>query len=213
MQAYKLILLAGALSVTLMISACDPTTPSQVNLSKLHVKDQTVTETYSADHVDLAQVNATADKVLRNGNKDVALTIPYPPGGASAAANMGAAYKRAFAAQGATHVSVALVAMTDSQDADKAVVSHQVLAAVQPGDCGRIPGYQGTDTLDSVEQYQFGCEMQAATGKMIADPSDLLGKAPPSEADSRRNGLIVDPYETAIPNKPIGGMSASSVGK
>jgi pilus biogenesis lipoprotein CpaD len=213
MKAYKLILFAGTLSAALMVSACDPTTPSQVNLSKLKVKDQTVTETYSADHVDIAHVKATAHNVLLNGNKDVALTVPYLPGNSAAAARLGAAYQKAFAAQGVTHISVALVVMKDSQDVDKAVVSYKALAAVQPNDCGRIPGYQGTDTLDAVDQYQFGCETQASLGKMVEDPSDLLGKASRQDADSRRNGAIIDPYAVGTPNQPMKGFSASDIGK
>ena len=213
MQAHKLILLAGTLGIALMASACDLTTPSQMNTSKLKIKEHVVTETLSADHVDLARVAATAQNVLRNGDKDVTLTIPYLPGGVAKAGDIGAAYKSAFAAQGVTHFSVALVVMTDRQDAEKAVVSYQSQVAMQSGDCVRIPGYQGTEDMDNYGDYQYGCETQAQLGKMVHDPSDLLGKENPPEADSRRNGAIIDPYQAGTPNQPLKGMSASSIGK
>lgn len=215
MQTYRLILLVGMLGVLLMASACTPdiTTPSDVNISGLKVKDKTVTELYSTDQVDLKHVAATARNVLRNGNKDVTLNIPYLPGGETRARDLGAAYKDAFAAQGVTHVSVALVAMTDSEDAGTAVVSYQALVAQQADGCGRMPGYQGTETMDGFDSYQYGCETQAAFSQMIDDPSDLLGNQNPPEANSRRDGAIIEPYMAGTPNAPLKGMSASSIGQ
>ena len=213
MQIYRLILLVGTLGFALMASACNVTTPSQVNTTKMKVKDQMVTETLSTDHVDLAHVAATSRNILRNDNEEVAMTIPYLPGGEIRAGDLGAAYKHAFEAQGVTHLSVALVAITDSQYAGKAVVSYQALVAVQPNDCMRIPGYQGTESLDNFDSYQYGCEMQLELSEMIDDPSDLLGKLNPPDANSRRNGAITDPYQAGTPNQPLQGMSASSIGK
>lgn len=216
MQAYRLILVVGTLGALLMASACTPdiTTPSDINTSGLKVKDQTVTETFNADHVDLKHVAATARKVLRNGNREVSMTIPYlPPGGEARASDLGAAYKDAFAAQGVTHVSVALVAMTDSEEADKAVVSYQALVAQQADDCSRLPGYQGTESMDNFGTYQYGCETQAALSQMIDDPSDLLGKQNAPAANSRRNGANIEPYMLGTANQPMQGMSASSIGK
>jgi len=214
MQAYRLILLVGTLSAMLMASACTPdmATPSDMNTSQLKVRDQTVTEIFSTDHVDLRHVAATARNVLRNGNKDVTLTIPYLPGGETRAVDLGTAYKNAFAAQGATHVSVVLVAMTDSADTDKAVASYEALVTVQAEDCGRIPGYQGTESSEGFDSYQYGCETQAAMGQMIEDPSDLLGKQNAPDANSRRNGAIIEPYMLGTPNTQMKGMSASSIG-
>lgn len=210
MQAYKLILLVGTLGTMLMASACDLTTPSQVNTAKIKVKDKTITEVYSVDHVDLKHVAATARIVLRNGNREVTMTVPYLPGGETRAGDLGVAYTSAFAAQGVTHFSVELVAMTDSQDTDKAVVSYQAQVAEQPEGCLRIPGYEGAASMDDYGDYQYGCETQADLSKMIDDPTDLLGKANPPDANSRRNGPITDPYQAGTPNTPIKGMSASS---
>jgi pilus biogenesis lipoprotein CpaD len=213
MQSYKLILLVGTLGFALTVSACDVTTPSDVNTSKLKVKDQVITETLSADHVDLKHVAAIAQKVTRNGNGEVDLTIPYLQGGMVRAEDLGTAYKDAFARQHVSHVSVALVAMTGSQDADSIVASYQVLTAQQAEGCGRIPGYQGPEDMDNYDGYQYGCETQANLAKEIADPTDLLGKENPTEANSRRNGAIIEPYMLGTPNTPLKGMSASDVGK
>ena len=213
MQAYKLILLVGTLGISLMVSACDLTTPSEVNTTKLKVQDKMVTEMLSADHVDMAHVSSTARNVIRSGNGDVTMTIPYLPGGVVKAGDLGTAYKSAFAAQGVTHFSIALVAMKDGQDTNNAVVSYQSSVAAQADNCGRIPGYQGTETMDNFDDYKYGCETQAQLGKMVYDPSDLLGKTNPPDANSRRNGAIIDPYQAGTPNQPLKGMSASDIGK
>lgn len=213
MQPYKLILLLGTLGFGLMVSACDPTTPSEVNVSKLHVKDQVITDTLSTNAVDLKHVAVISRKVLRNGNGDVTLTIPYAQGGFVKAGDLGAAYKSAFAAKGVTHVTVQYVAMDDNQDTDHAVISFRGLVAKQAEDCGRIPGYQGTEDMDNFDGYQYGCETQANMAQMVADPADLMGQENASEANSRRNGAIIEPYMLGTPNQPIKGISASDVGK
>jgi type IV pilus biogenesis protein CpaD/CtpE len=212
MRIHRLIVLGGALGIMLMASACDLTTPSQVNTAKIKVKDKTITEVYSVDHVDLKHVAATARIVLRNGNKEVTMTVPYLPGGGGRAGDLAEAYKAAFAAQGVTHFSAELVAMTDSQDTDKAVVSYETQVAEQPESCSRIPGFAGADSMDDYNDYQYGCETETNLSRMIDDPTDLLGKANPPEANSRRNGPITDPYQSGTPNSPMKGMQASSIG-
>ena len=212
MQAYKLILLLGTLGFALTLSACDVTTPSDINTSKLKIKDQIVAETLSASQVDLKSVAAIAPKVLRNGNRELTLTVPYLPGGEAWARDLGEAYGNAFVKQGVRHVSVALLAMTDPQDTKKIVATYQALVAKQAEDCSRIPGYQGPVGMDNYNGYQYGCETQGQLARMIADPTDLLGKKAPSEADSRRNGAIIEPYMAGTPNQPLQGMSASSIG-
>ena len=219
MQAYRLILLVGTLGVALAVSACNDesylnlTTPSQVNTGKMEVKDQMATETLSADHIDQKGVVTVAQHILRNGNEDVTLTIPYLPDGKAQAGYLGAVYQHAFEEQGLTHSSVNMVPVTDSQYAKNVLVSYKTLVASQPKDCGRIPGYQGTETLEGFGDYRYGCEVNATISKMVDDPADLLGKTNPPEANSRRNGAIIDPYQAGTPNQPIKGMQASTVGQ
>jgi type IV pilus biogenesis protein CpaD/CtpE len=197
----------------LMTSACDPSTPSEVSAAKIQVRDRAVTEILTTDHVDKASVQAIAAKILHNGDKvDVTLTVPYLSSGYAAAVKLGNAYKSAFAKEGVTHFSVALVQMTDSKDTGKAVVSYQGLVASQPDGCKLLPGsgHQGTGTMEDAQGYQYGCETQANLSKMIADPSDLLGKSPVTAADSNRNGPLAETFLSGKPNGAMGGMSASS---
>ncbi len=171
-----------------------------------------ITKTINADHVDKNSVAVLSEDILHNGNADVSLTIPYLHGHYAAAVRLGKAYKSAFAAAGVTHLSVAPVIVNDLQDTRHAVVSYQGLVALPPASCTRLPGHDGATSMSDEESYQYGCATQMELSKMIADPSDLLGRKPRTQFDSRRNGQMVDPYMKGTQNKPLQGYQASNIG-
>jgi len=100
MQADKLILLAGVLGLSFATSGCtsglDMSTPSQVNTGKIQVKEQEITETLAADHIDASSVAASAGRILQGNGKNITLTIPYRQGGYVNAVKIGNSYKTAF---------------------------------------------------------------------------------------------------------------------
>jgi pilus biogenesis lipoprotein CpaD len=212
MQIKRLIVFAGMSGIAFALSACSPTTASQVEIGKMRVKEKMVTETLDMRHMDAAKVAILASDIVKNGRSDVSLTVPYLPGAAGAAARArGAEYKHAFTAQGVKNISVAFIPVSDRQYADNAVIAYVGIKAYAAEGCNRIPGYQGGATMDDMEGYSIGCETQAAMAKMIADPSDLLGKAGTPDGDSRRSGTIIEPYRAGTPNQPLKGMQASNI--
>ncbi len=211
MQMNRLILLAGTLGIALMASACNPVTPSRVTTSQIRVRKQMITKTIDADRVDNNSVGVLSEDILQNGNTDVSLTIPYMRGHYAAAVRLGKAYKRAFAAAGVTHFSVAPVVVGDLQDTRHAVLSYQGLVALPPASCTSLPGQNGGVSLPDSESYRYDCMTQTELSKMIADPSDLLGRQPRTQFDSRRNGQMIDPYMKGTQNKPIQGYNASGL--
>ncbi|MCE9508442.1 MAG: CpaD family pilus assembly protein [Alphaproteobacteria bacterium] len=216
MQAHRLISLAGALVAGLALSACDVTTPSQMMTQKIRIKDHIVTQTLDAGRIDPARLNVIADDFTQKAsNRKMALTVSYLAGDAKregVARKQGNAYKKAFEQRGVAGISVATVPLADKQYAGKVVVTYKVQAALAPKDCKNIPGYQGADDLDAADQYQFGCNMKTAVSRMIADPSDLLGKGGTQDNDSRRSGAVVETYKSGKPNQPMKGFQASQVG-
>ncbi len=213
MQAYRLVFLAGLLGMALSLSACDVSTPSQIQTGKIRVKEQMVTEALDAGHIDQARVSVISRDILRNGKGEVSLTVPYLSGGEYSAREISTSYQEAFQTQGVRHVSVALVPVTERQYADKAVLAYRAMTAIPASDCTRIPGYQGTDNIEELDRYRIGCETQAATARMVVDPTDMLGKAGTQDRDSRRSGAIIEPYSSGVPNQPLKGMQASKVGQ
>lgn len=212
MQKCRQILLGGALAMMFMTSGCDMTTPSQVSINKIRVRDKTFTQTLNADHVDKLQVASAAQDILHSGSSDAALLMPYAEGGESKAWRIGNAYKKAFEARGITHLTLNVVPMEKGQPVKEAVLSYEGLTALAPADCERMLGYQGGDTLQNADAYRYGCETEANLSKMVANPSDLLGTAPHAKGDSKRNGAIIDSYMTGKPNQQLKGMTASTIG-
>ncbi|MBU6475794.1 MAG: hypothetical protein KGQ70_07490 [Alphaproteobacteria bacterium] len=171
-----------------------------------------ITKTFDASHVDMNSVAVISEDILHNGNPGVSLTIPYLRGHYAAAVRMGAAYKRAFAAAGVSHFSAAPVRVDDQQDTRNAVLSYEGLVVLQASSCARLPGNEGSTSIKDAQDYQYGCEMQAEIGKMVSNPADLLGRAPRTQYNSRRNGAIIEPYMNGTPNKPLQGLESSTVG-
>ncbi len=212
MRANRLIFLAGALGLVLMASACDPVIPSRVNTAEMRVRRQVITKTIDAQQLDENSVAVLSESILQNGNPEVSLTMPYMHGRYATAVKMGAAYRRAFAARGVTHFSVAPVIVDDLRDTRDAVLSYHGLVALPSASCTQMPGHEGATNLKDAETYQYGCATQIELGREIANPADLLGQAPRTQFNSRRNGAIIDNYMKGTPNKPLQGYQASNIG-
>lgn len=215
MQKNRLRNFAGALAVIATLSACDTTSPSQVNTGKIRVKDQMVVEMLDAVRVDSGRVKVIAGDFVRNGSGEMALTVSWLAGDRvreSIAAKQGKVLKEMFRQNGVSSVSVVTVPVTDKKYTNKVVVNYKALTALPPKDCGRIPGYLGSDSVETADQYRYGCETQAILSKMIADPSDLMGKGGAQNNDSRRAGATVEAYKAGTRNPKMEGMQASTVG-
>lgn len=212
MQAYRLVSFLGAVGMALALSACDVSTPSQVQTGKIRVGERVVTETLDAAKVDPLRVKIVSSDIQRNGRGAVTITVPYLEGGEAAARKQGAAYRKAFEGQGVKKVALALVPVTDDRVAGQVVVDYRAVVAAPAEKCTRIPGYVGADNLEEAVNYRFGCEMQALTTKMVADPTDLLGKESAQGGSSRRSGAIIEGYQSGTPQQPLDGMNASQVG-
>lgn len=195
----------------LLLAACDVSTPSQVSVRQLQLKEAVKTQTLDAWRVDPNHVNIIADAYLRNGRGPLSLTLSHLPSEASSIRQQGAIYKRVFEKQGVRSMKIDYVSMDSPDNAGKAVVAYRALTAQPPEGCGRIPGHQGSENLQAMEQYTVGCETQAAMARQIAHPADLLGKAGTPDEDSKRLGTMVDPYRAGVRNPKMEGMNASEI--
>lgn len=210
MQLHRLFFLAGALGAVLALSACEASVPSRVQAGKMRVKEQIVTETLDMAHPDAERLDTIAKNILNNGRGEVSLTIPYLKGDIPAAGRKGAMYIEEFGKRGVKiwGGSISLTLVPDKKYANKAVLVYPAMVALPAKGCKRIPGYQGADTLDTAQAYDFGCEHQAVLSKMIADPSDLLGRDDAGQdGDSARNAVVIEAHKTGKPNGPMGGYS------
>ncbi len=207
-------LLLVATSV-LLLTACDMSLPSQVNVRQIQVKETMRAEKLDAFHMDPARVNIIADHYLRNGRGPMRMTMAYQAGEPLKEIEMqkqARLYQKAFEQKGVSNIVVDYVPMADAAYVGTAVVSYPALTALPPKDCGRLTGYQGVGNLDDMKQYKVGCDTQAAMSRMIARPADLMGTAGTPDGDSRRQGGVVEKYKTGEPNERIDGINASDIG-
>lgn len=195
----------------LLLAACDVSTPSQVSVRQLQLKEEIKTQTLDAWHPDPGMINIISDAYIRNGRGPISLTLSHLPSDASAIRQQGAIYKRFFEKHGVNNLKIDYVAMDSPDNAGKAVVAYRALAAHPPEGCGRIPGHQGSDNLQTMEQYTVGCETQAAFARQIARPADLMGNAGTPDEDSKRLGTMADPYRSGVRNPKMEGMNASEI--
>jgi type IV pilus biogenesis protein CpaD/CtpE len=212
MRISGLISFGGALAAGLFLGACDASVPSKVNVTSITVQEQMVTAELDAGKPDPARVHVVAEDILKRARGPVNMTVPYLPGGEKLAEKQAAAYTKAFAKEGIKDIHVVTVAVADVQYTRKVVIDFRALAALPPEGCQRIPGYMGAENSADEERYRYGCEHDTILSKMVADPSDLLGKSGSQDGDSRRAGPMLERYKTGVKNEPIQGMNASNIG-
>jgi pilus biogenesis lipoprotein CpaD len=190
-------------------------TPSQVKTGALRVEDQM--KTFNIDPATLTpdQADVIADDYNRNGRGRMDVVVSYiraNPAARVKAQQQGVKIAQTFAAKGVRNLKVNLVYVNTKNHAEQAVVSYMAVTALPGRNCTRMPGYQGTETLNNAAQYSFGCETQMAVSKMVVTPEDLLGRGGTPDDESRRHGTIVEKFKSGTQNGPLQGqINASDV--
>ena len=205
---------AALLSATLMLGACDVTTPSQLKTGQMQVGEGVAVKHLPAGRLDEEQVNVVADDYIRNGKGAVRVVVPYMAGNPLervTAERQGNLYKKAFARRGVATV-VNYISVHSGADAENLYVSYTSTQAYPPSDCMHMTGADGASTINEVRHYQMGCEMDMAMSQMIVHPDDLMGVAGTPDDYSRRQGAVVEHYRAGTTNAPLNGLNASTTG-
>ena len=214
MRLSKMTAVCSVAMATLLLAACDVTTPTQVKSAQMQVVDAMKTEEMAAGNPDPTRVNVVADDYLRNGRGIIRVVVPYANGstaGKVLAARQGNAYKAAFAQRGVKVTDINLTAVPP-EDTHAIVVSYMSTQARPPADCAHMTGYDGGGTIQQVEKYRLGCEMKTAMSQMIAHPDDLMGNAGTPDDNSRRQGAVTEHWSSGKTNEPLSGLNASTTG-
>lgn len=201
----------------LMLCACEASTPSLLHSGQIRVTEDMATRTFDSKQVDEATVSTVSRQYLHNGLSDMVLTISYPQSGdlglnAASAREQAEKYKRAFERYGVSGINIETVPVSDPRYAHKAVVSYKSVVARAPEGCTDLPVTRGATDIDTVDAYGFGCSVKTVVSKMVADPTDLMGKSDTQDGDSRRGGATAEGYASGKPNERMKGFSASSLG-
>jgi pilus biogenesis lipoprotein CpaD len=207
--------ISACLAIVLLLSACSMATPSQVRTGEIRIEDRMKTVNIDPSTLTADQAGMIAEDYQRNGRGKMAVVVSYVranPAARIKAEQQSVKIAQVFAAKGVRNMKVNMVAVNTVNHAEQAVVSYMAVTALPPRNCTRMPGYNGSDTLDNAMDYSFGCETQTLVSKMIVNPEDLMGRDGTPDGESRRHGTIVERYKSGTRNTPLEGqINASDV--
>lgn len=203
----------GALAGLLLVSACDVTTPSQVNVTRIQVQEDYRTEVFDLSKIDAEMVGRVARDYKEKAEGSMNILAAYHAGDSNAKVRTdmkGRKLMQMLTAEGVANSGFDLVPVEDPAKSGTAVVTYPVLAAVPPAGCRSMTGANGGQSMADDEGYMLGCESQTALSRMIADPKDLLGREGLAPGDARRQGGVVEAYKAGTPNKLFYNTSSAS---
>lgn len=202
--------------IPVVLAGCNMTTPSQLRTGQIQLQQDVATHSYPLKDVNKAQLRGIARDHAARGHGPASVTVSYLKDDHQAQKDAQKDMRDVLAtlkAEGMTGVSVDYVAVTDAHLANQAVFSYPALTAQAPEHCTRMPGYQGGESLEDMQDYQVSCESKAVLSRMVARPADLLGNDGTGMGTSRRASNVVETYQDEEPNEMFYPLtSASSVG-
>lgn len=215
MAEYKSGSMAFCLSLLIGLGACTMTTPSQVEVDRLTIKEGYTTSTVMRDEINMAYWGTVADDYGRNSQGPLNIYVAYPSGvmGANVVADrLSKEYKAALVGRGLHAVNSYIVPIENLDESNRVIISFKSLKADVPEDCPSMTGRYGSETLYDAREYKIGCENMRYTAKMVSDPADLLGRSITRDADSRRAGKLVERYRIGEEFEALESSSTSDVG-
>ena len=168
MRKSRLSIFGVALSAVLLLSACDMTTPSQVETGHIRLQENVKSVTVNPAKTDARQVAYIADDYKRLSRGKMTMVIPYKKGSPAEevkAHRQGRDWQQNFAKAGVQGMDVNYVGVEDPQFLSRAVISYPALQALAPEGCRRLTGVHGADSLEDVHEYRMGCETKSSTPK------------------------------------------------
>lgn len=205
----------SAAVLTLGLSACDVTVPSQMETGHMRLSEETRSVALDASRPSDDTARRVAADFRQNGRGQQRLVVPFKAGDPlqeTQARRHGKEWQAALARSGMPDVTAEYVAVNDATLLGRAVLSYNVLSALPPEPCvQRLTGYQGADTMEDLHNYRIGCETKTAFSRMIVNPEDLLGRDGTEPGDSRRQGTVVERYMGGEGMEPLDGQKASNV--
>ncbi len=190
--------------IPVMLAGCNMTTPSQLRTGQIQLQEDVATHTYPVHDVSAGQLRSIARDYELRGHGPATVTVSYLGTDAQARKDAQRDMRKVLAtlqSEGMTSTKVDYVAVSDARLAGQAVFSYPALSARPPDHCKRMPGYQGAESLEDMQDYQVSCESKDMLSRMIARPADLMGNDGNGAGSSRRAGAVVETYQAGKPNE------------
>jgi len=215
MKKNRLLGTATALTMCVFLSACDMSTPSQLHTGKIQLKEKYETVILEADKVQDEKIKHIIKEYRGNGNGRLSLLVSYnadDPKSKSKSTKLASQYKNIFRKAGLSNFEIESVPMEGKYLGGQVIITYRSLQASAPDRCVSLPGKKGAVSNEEIKDYTMGCEVQDMVSRMVARPSDLLGRSGTPDGLSRRQGAITEGYHAGEPTEPLDVLQASEVG-
>lgn len=204
-----------AVASLVWLSAC-VSTPSTLNVDKMVVREKFVTKTFDVRSFSEADISSMANEIENKGLGSVNLNVSYlidEPDSRWEFKSIADKVKKSLIKKGIANVRVVDIPVDKPEQSGKLVISYKTKVAEAPEECTEMTGVHGAGDMEDASNYRISCGYKMNLSKMIADPSDLLGKADNENVESRRAGATVEKYKSGEANENLKGYQASEIGQ
>lgn len=187
------------------ITACTQTTPSMMNSNRVQISRESLVEQIPLEHLNKNTIAAIANEYNRHGTGVMDLTMTFDPAAkdftAMKAVNTVKQIQKDLKLSGVRDVNGQTLSVSGGKPS--LMVSFDSMSAAAPKNCDQMPGLSDNQTGRFIGDYKFGCGVETAFSKQIANPSDLYGNAELGNRDARRGAIVVDDYGSAQPRPEL----------
>ncbi len=189
------LLLAAIGCASLM--ACQQSTPSMMNTSKVELNTHQGIDQIAVKNVNDGYLSALASQYGRYGEGPVDLTISFDPSSKSytamKAVNELSSMSDKLSRKGIRNVKTSTLPVS-GQGEPMLMVSYTMVTAEGPSDCGTMDGLYDRQTTRHIGEYRFGCGVEQMTARQISRPADLRGRGTVDTGDGRRASNVSEAY-------------------
>ena len=195
------------------LPACTQNTKSMMNNASVELVEETTVNQIALKNLDSKAIDAIARDYQNNANGALDLSITYNPNSKSFTA-MNAIHalghiKEDFQSKGVKNITTHTIPV--EQGVATLMYSYDILRAQAPSDCTPMPATNINNTTRFIGDYKFGCGVETALSKQIANPADLHGNATLDQRDARRESMVIEEYSKGVPRERLDGIERDSL--
>lgn len=206
-------LLALAAISALSLGGCTMDMPSRMTPNRIQIVTENHSQTYMVSDLTAVQFDEMADHYSRYGSGQAEIIVGYDPRSkkntAMTATDNLHRVSDELSKRGVKNIKGSIQALEGSGDQAAMIIGYTSVTAQPPEDCRMMQGYEVSQAAIDPD-YEMGCSVETFVSRQVAHPADLAGRAPDTDADGRRTGIMVEPYRSGkLPKSISGGESVT----
>ena len=193
------LLMLTAISALSLAGCTKMDMPTTATTERIQLVTENHSKTYAVADLTAAQFDEMADHYVRYGADQAEIIVGYDPRSkkntAMRATDNLHRVSDELSKRGVKSVKASIQALENSGDKSEMIIGYTSMTAQGPNDCAMMPGYENNHVTADYD-YKLGCSVETMIARQVAHPADLAGRAPETDADGRRTGIVVEPYRS-----------------